>query len=94
MPCFKISSDGPIPDLSIIWGDPNAPDDNRTSLLASRVKNSPFLSIHSTAHAFLFWTTILLTFVSVSTVKFSLSRHGTKYALAALHLFPSFWVVW
>jgi hypothetical protein len=35
-------------------------------------------------------TIILFTLVSVRTVKFSLSNAGTKYAFAALHLFPSF----
>ena len=78
MSCFKISSDGPTPDLNNICGDPKAPELKITSLSAFMVIISPSLSRHSTPIAFLFSKIILFTLVSVSTVKFSLSKEGTK----------------
>ena len=85
-----ISSEGPIPDLKRICGDPNAPEDKRTSLLAIIENNSPLLLKHSTPTALLLSIIILLTLVSVITVRFSLSRQGTRYAFAALHRLPPF----
>ena len=72
-----ISFSGPIPDLNNICGDPNAPEDKITSFEAFNVIVSLLESIHSTPVAELFSIKILLTFVSVSTVKLSLSKAGT-----------------
>jgi len=43
MPCFNISSDGPIPDLNNICGEPKAPELNITSLLALMIFELPSL---------------------------------------------------
>ena len=94
MPCLVISFSGPTPDRNKICGDPNAPDDKITSLVALKVKVLFSASIHSTPFAELFSIIILLTWVSVRTVKLSRSRAGTRYAFAALHLFPFICVVW
>ena len=90
MSCLRISSDGPIPDLNNICGEPKAPELRITSLEALIVINSPLLFKHSTPTAFLFSKRILLTLVSVIMVRFSLSSEGTRYAFAALQRFPSF----
>ena len=69
---------GPTPDLNKICGDPKAPDERITSLSANNWNVSFLLLIHSTPFAELSFIRILLTFVSVNTVRFSLSRAGTK----------------
>ena len=56
-----MSEASPTPDLNKICGDPNAPEDKRTSLLAFTVKNSPSSFIHSTPVAVLPSITILFT---------------------------------
>ena len=59
-----MSEASPTPDHNKICGDPNAPEDKRTSLLAFTVKNSPSSFIHSTPVAVSPSITILFTWVS------------------------------
>ena len=48
MPCLVISLAGPIPDLNKICGEPNAPEDKRTSLSALIVNKLPSETKQST----------------------------------------------